>query len=303
MVEPFAVGLSLAVIFLYLLVLDKLTLYCINEKHFSGVETLFLNDSLNGDIKCADLGGEDKVLAAISVIGDIVTGGTETVSVEDSTEEIAVGEDNGGRAVPRLHHCCIILIECSLFTAHSGLMLPGFRDKSDDSKGKINSCHCHKFEGVVKTGGVGACYIEDRNDIFHSVADKVALQNGLTAEHLVHISRNGVYLAVMNHHTVWVRTLPTGVCVGAETGMNDSHSGMIILAVKVLVELSELVNEEHSLIYYSTAGAGAYVCLFISLFKNHSCNVKLSVERETLFAVSRLFDECLIDIGHTFKSL
>ena len=145
-IQPLAVGLALCIMVLDGFIVDKLALYGIHQKHFSRMQTLFLDDALYRNvIQCADLRGQDQV----AVIGYIVTGRTQTVSVQHSTHHIAIGKDNGGRAVPRLHHSCVILIERTLFPTHGGNVLPRLRNGHHHCQRQIHSGHGHKFQRVI----------------------------------------------------------------------------------------------------------------------------------------------------------
>ena len=299
-IQPLAVGLTLCIVIFQALIVDQLALDGIYQQHLARMETLFLYDLFCRDIvQCADLRGQDQT----SVIGHIVPGRTQTVSVQDSAHDITIGEDDGCRTVPGFHHSCIVLIERTLFPAHSRDVLPRFRNGHHYCQRQIHAGHGHEFQCVVQTGRVRATHIQHGENILHAVIQCLAVENVLTAQHLIHVTGNGVDLTVVYHHTVRVRTLPAGVGVGAETGVDNTDCRMIIRAVQIVVEQTELFYQEHTFIYNGTAGAGHHIGLAVPLFEYHPCNVQLPVKFQTLCTVLRLFDECLHDVRHTVQCL
>ena len=80
------------------------------------------------------------------------------------------------------------------------------------------------------------------------------MQDILTAQHLIHVAGDGVDLAVVYHHAVRMRTLPAGIGVGTETGVHDTDCRMVIRTVQIVVEQTELVDQEHALVHNGTAG-------------------------------------------------
>ena len=63
-----------------------------------------------------------------AVIHDIITGRTQAVSIQYGAHHIAVRVKNGSRAVPGLHHGCIILVEIAAFLGNGVVVGPGLRN-------------------------------------------------------------------------------------------------------------------------------------------------------------------------------
>ena len=52
----------------------------------------------------------------------------QAVAVERGADLAAVGEGNGGRAVPRLHQRGVVLVEGAALLVHQRIARPGLRD-------------------------------------------------------------------------------------------------------------------------------------------------------------------------------
>ena len=200
-IQPFAVRLTLCIEILNGFVVDQLAFDGIHQQHLSGVQSFFLDDLFCRNIvQCTDLRGQDQT----SVIGHIITGRTQTVSVQYCTHDVAVGENDRSRTVPRFHHGCVVLIERTLFTAHGGDMLPRFRNSHHHCQRQIHAGHGHEFQGIVQTGRVGTPNVQHRENVLHAVVQCLAVENIFTAQHLIHVTGNGVDLTVVHHHAVRV---------------------------------------------------------------------------------------------------
>ena len=97
------------------------------------------------DIDCANLGSQDYLI----IIGDVVTGRTQAVAVENRAHHIAIAEYNGCRAIPRLHHGCVVAVKILDLLRHEPVMLPRSRDQDHHGHRKLHAAHDHKLQRVV----------------------------------------------------------------------------------------------------------------------------------------------------------
>ena len=109
-VEPLAVGLGSSVLTLDLVIADQTSLLRVGKEHLAGTQAILADDLLRRDVDAARLGGEYQE----AVRGHAVAGGTQAVAVEHGTHHLAVREEDGSGAVPRLHHGRIVLVEIAL---------------------------------------------------------------------------------------------------------------------------------------------------------------------------------------------
>ncbi len=251
------------------------------------------------DIDRTNLGSQDHLI----IIRDIVTGRTQTVSVKHRTHHIAVTKDDRCRAIPWLHHGCIIAVEILYLLRHELVMLPRCRDHDHNGHRKLHTTHDHKFQGIIKHRGVGTFLADDRKNLVHVRLKELCLHVLLTSHHFIYIAPDGIDLAVVDNDAVRMGTHPARICVGTETGMYGCNGRLVIRILQILKELAQLLYQEHTLVYNGTAAHGCYIGIIITLFKDAACNIETAVKLQSLLNFCRLFNEALHDIWHLFHSL
>ena len=120
----------------------------------------------------------------------------------------------------------------------------------------------------------------------------------LTCKHLIGVSADRVDLTVMYDETVRMCSLPAWIRVRTETGMYHCNGRLVILALKIAKEGTELSYQEHTFVYDGTAVHGNYVSIIITLFKFTTCDVKHTVKGKTFFHILRFFNKCLHNARH-----
>ena len=113
---------------------------------------------LRSNRKHTDLGGKDELM----IIGNIITGRTKSVTVKHRSHNIAIAEQNGRRTIPRLHHCCIIIIEIFLFLGHGTVIHPRLRNGNHHGQRKRHTAHDQKFQCIIQHCGIGTGRINHR---------------------------------------------------------------------------------------------------------------------------------------------
>src|SRR5699024_6767881 len=96
---------------------------------------------------------------------------------------------------------------------------------------------------------------------------------------------------------------PARVRVGAETGMYDGDSRLVILILQIRKEGSELVHQEHALVYNRPAGKGYHIGIIIGLLEDTAGHIELPVKIQSLFHIRRPFYKALHDTRHFLQSL
>ena len=226
-IQPFAVGLAAGVLRFQVLIVHQLALHRVHQQHLAGTQAVLADDMLLRDVQNAHLAGKDQP----SVVGDVIAAGAQTVAVKDSTHHVAVAEQNGRGAVPGLQHGGIILVKVLLLLIHVPVVAPRLRDGDHHRQGQIHAVHDHEFQGVVQHGGVGAALVDNGQHLGHVVLQKAAGNGLLPGKHGVHISPDGVDLAVVENEPVGVRPVPAGGGVGGETAVNHADGGLIVLVL------------------------------------------------------------------------
>ena len=113
-IQPLAVGGAGGVAFFEFVVLNDPALPGVHQQHFAGGQAGFPHNLFRRHVQHPDFGGEDQPLVG----GDIVPAGAEAVAVEHRAHDVAVGEEDGGGAVPGLHHRGVVLVEVPAVPAH-----------------------------------------------------------------------------------------------------------------------------------------------------------------------------------------
>ena len=114
LVEPLAIGLSGGVGFLDLLVLDDAAFLGVDQEHASRLQASLVADIRRLDTEHARFRRHDNQV----IVGDVVARGPQPVAVEHAADVASVGKDDGGWAVPGLHHRGVVLVEGLLVVLH-----------------------------------------------------------------------------------------------------------------------------------------------------------------------------------------
>ena len=98
-------------------------------------------------------------------------------------------------------------------------------------------------------------------------------------------------------------THPARVGIGAETGMYGCNSGLIIRILQILKELTQLFDQEHTLVYNCAAAHGYHISVVIALLEYAACHIEATVKIQSLFHLCRLSDKALHDVRHFLYGL
>ena len=164
-VQPFAVGLAAGVLRFQVFIVHQLALHGIHQQHLAGAQAVLADDVLLRDVQNAHLAGKDQP----SVVGNVIAAGTQTVAVKDRAHHVAVAEQNGRGAVPRLQHGSIILVKVLLLLIHVPVVAPRLRDGDHHRQRQVHAVHDHEFQRVIQHGGVGTALIDNRQHLGHIV--------------------------------------------------------------------------------------------------------------------------------------
>ena len=249
-IDPLAVRLRTGIVLFQLVIVDHTSLYGVNQQHLARMETFLDHDLFRRNRQHADLRGENQGI----VIRDQIAGRTQAVPVEYSAHHIAICKYNGGRAIPRLHHRCVVLIKVLPPLAHRAVVVPGLRDRDHDSQRKRHSAHDQEFQRVVQHCGVRTALLDHRQDLRHLVFEVWRRHILLARLHLVRISLDGVDLSVVDYEAVRMRPLPGRVGVRRESGVHDRDRGLKILILQILEERAQLSDQEHTLVDNGSGG-------------------------------------------------
>ena len=141
-----------------LLVVDDAALAGVDQEHAAGLQAALADDLGRIDVEHADLGGHDHEV----VVGHPVAARPQAVAVEHGADHGAVGEGDARRAVPRLHHAGVELVEGAPVGVHLGVVLPRLRDHHQHGVVQRAAGEVQQLEHLVEAGGVGCALGADR---------------------------------------------------------------------------------------------------------------------------------------------
>ena len=243
-VQPVAVRLRGSQLALDLLVGHDATGLGVDQEHAPGLQAPLGDHGGLVDVEHADLGGHHDQ----AVVGDPVARGTQPVAVEDRTDDGAVGEGDGGRAVPRLHHRGVVGVERPAVVGHRLVVLPRLGDHHQHGVRQAAATEVEQLEALVEAGGVGGARRHDRQGVGQPVAEQRRGHAALAGPHPVAVAHHGVDLAVVGHDAVGVRQRPRGEGVGREPRVDQRDGRRQPVVGEVAVEPLELQAGQHPLV-------------------------------------------------------
>ncbi len=294
-IQPLTVGLTAGIKFLTLLIRDDALLLGIHQQHLARCETALCHNMLCRNIQNTYLRGENQPL----IIGDVVAGRTQSVSIQGCTHQLAVTEENGSRAVPGLHHGSIIMIEILPALLHEAVVLPGLGNDGHHGERQIHAVHVQELQGIVQHGRIGGRLRNHREDLVDVLLQQRAGHGFLTGQHSIDVSADGVDLTVVGDHAVRMGPLPARCGIGGETGMHDGNGRLIERASEIIEELPQLLYQEHALVDNGSGGQRTDIGILRGLLKLSSQHKQRPVKFKARLQIFRPLQEHLLDLRHT----
>ncbi len=248
--EPPAIRLLLRVEILDLVVAQERALDRVDGDHFTGPEPAFFGHLGVVDGQQAHFGAERQE----PILGDLVTGGAQTVAVEARADGAAVAEDERGGTVPRLVERLVILVKFLHVRRGRGIALPSRRDEHKHRVKNIAAAHDEEFERIVEAGRVAAARLDDGAQLLDVVTEEGAFQfrfAGLGPEPVAH---DGVDLAVVAEHPARLRKRPGREGVRAVALMENGQRCRVIRIAQVEIETFQRGRGQQALVDDGTAG-------------------------------------------------
>ncbi len=243
-VEPVAVRAARRDLALDLLVGDDPVPREVDEEELSGLEAALAQDVLGGNVQHARLGGHhDPAILRLEPAA-----GTQAVPVEGRTDQRAVGEGDGGWAVPRLHQATVEIVEAAEMVRNVVAAAVGLGDHHHDRVRQRAAREREQLEHVVEVGRVRAAVTDDRQHLLQIVAEELRRKLALARAHPVDVAAQRVDLAVVGDHPVRVRKLPARERVGREARVDERQRGLRARVEQVREAGPELRRHQHSLV-------------------------------------------------------
>ena len=243
LVEPLAPGLRRRELGLDLVVLDDAAGLGVDEEHLARAQATLAHDSARLDLQHADLARQHDE----SIVGDEVATGAQAVAVEGGADERSVGEDEGGRAVPRLHEHRVVLVEVAANRVDVELVLVGLRHHHHHGVRQAAPGEVEELDDLVEGGRVARAAGDDRQH-GRQVAEQLGLELGLPGAHPVAVALHGVDLAVVRDHAERLGQRPGGEGVRRVARVHQRETRRETLVGEVRIERFELESRDHALV-------------------------------------------------------
>ena len=243
-VEPFVIRVRGGEVVLDLVVLDDAVVFQVDEEHLARLETSLAGYRRRVEVEHTGLGGQDDQ----AIIGDPVASRAQPVAVQDRTDLGAVGENDAGRPVPRLHQRGVELIKRTPLGVHVHVVLPGLGDHHHDRMRQRTTAQVKQLQNLVEGGRVAAFGLDDRIKALELSGQDITLEQCLTGAHPVAVAPGGVDLTVVGDEPERVGQRPAREGVGRETTVDDGHRRGHPLIDQVGEEIVELIGREHALV-------------------------------------------------------
>ncbi len=275
-------------------VLDDAPGFEVEVERAPGLEAALVFDVLGRDRESADLGAHDDA----AVLRDDVPRGSQAVAIQHRADPASVGVRDGRRAVPRLHHAGVELVERAAVRVHLRLVLPGLGDHHHHRVTEVAAREVEELERVVELRRIEAPRDITGKSFFRSSPKSCARERALARVHPVRVAAQRVDLAVVREIAERLRQLPGREGVGAVALVDEREARFDVGIREVREELRRLVREEHALVDERSGSQARHVEVHATgehLVLDHTADdVQLAVEGVLIEAVRRA-DEDLLD--------
>ena len=249
-------------------------LFKVEEDYGAGVEVSSAGDIFRRDVQDAGLGGQNEK----SVFPQGPAGGPEAVPVQGRAGRDAVGEGQGGGAVPGFHQRGVVFVEGSDVMPHMILRAPGLGHEHQYGVGGIVAGIDEELEDVVEAEGVRGAFTKERQDFLKIVSQKRGTKRGKPGSHGVQVSLDGVDFAVVGQKPERMGQFPAGEGVGGETLVDKDQGSLKLLVREVGIEFLQLRRDEKTFVDDSARREGAEEGALAFLFQHSSQNEEFSLQ-------------------------
>ena len=161
-IDPLLVGFAIGQTRLEFLVVNHAALLQVDQEHLAGLQTPFAHDFVFRHGQHARLRTHDDQV----IIGNAVARGAQTVAVQGGTDLTAIGKYDGSRAVPRLQHGGVVLVERAAALVHGRVVFPRFGNHHHHGLANRVAGHGQQFQTIVEGRGVGLVGEADGVELF-----------------------------------------------------------------------------------------------------------------------------------------
>mmetsp|Transcript_27317 Transcript_27317/g.66293 ORF Transcript_27317/g.66293 Transcript_27317/m.66293 type:complete len:600 (+) Transcript_27317:2920-4719(+) len=333
LLHPFSVWVARSDFTLDANVVLEFSSFKVDVDHLARSQTSLLNN-----IGFLKIGNDTSLTHHVntSVLGDGITSGTKTITIQRGTNRFTVRENKKGWTIPGLKQTSVEFVEVSDLGVFVQIWVlhVSSRDHSHQCAWGTVTRLGHQLEDRIQVGRIGSAKINDRlkevwdvlgvahsdnvlgGVIVDQVRVNVTLQRlgAFTGLHPVDVTEESVDLSVVSKHSHGLGKRPAGVGVGGETSVVDGELGCVIRIGQILVEGGQNCRLDHTLVDDGSGTQGSNIGFAVipdksSIFKldGETAADKIQSTFKTIAAfvivikTFRGLDEELPDAGHGFS--
>ena len=240
--------------------------------------------------------------------GDVAVGGghparrAQAVAVEQAHRVAALGHDDAGRAIPRLHVHGVVFVEGAQVGVHGLDVLPGRRHQHTHAAEQVDTAGDHQLEHVVHARGVGADAVDQRAELFE-IGDQVVGELGATGHGPVAVAGDGVDLAVVGEEAEGLGQRPLRQGVGGEALVEHADRGLQALVAQVRIERREIARHHQAFVDDGLVREAADVVVgVVGIGHGRTATGTEQLDGELLVAQTFATDEHLLDLRQALQS-
>ena len=224
----------------------------VDGDHLAGSEAAGFDDRGGVEVDQAHLGAHHDE----SVAGDLIAGRAEAVAVHRRADEAAVGEGDGGGAVPGFGEAGVVLVEAAQARLDVLHLLPGFGDEHHHRVEHAAPGGDQEVERFIEGEGVGAALADHGVELGDGFAPDVGLERGAAGEHPVAVAQQGVDLTVVSDAAEGLGDAPVGQGVGGVALVKECERRGGAGVGEVGVEAAQLRGDHQPLVDDGAGGEG-----------------------------------------------
>ncbi len=149
-IEPLLVGVCRCQLGLEFLVIDDPPRLHVDQEHLARLQPPFLDNLVLRYFQHTHFRGHQHQV----IIGDQITGRSQTIAVQGGSDLPAVGKGNRSGSIPGLHQGGMIFIESTPFFIHQRIAGPGLGNQQHHGVSQRVTPGYQQFQGIVETGGI-----------------------------------------------------------------------------------------------------------------------------------------------------
>ena len=216
----------------------------VDDQHLAGAQAVVDDDVGRVEIEHAGLGREHEQ----PVARDLVAAGAQAVAVERRARLAPVAERDRRRAVPRLEHAGVELVERAQVVRHRRRLAPGGRDQHRERvRGRAPASTSSSKAASSAAESLQRSSISGKS-FGQVVAELCRAQLRLARVHPLRVAAHGVDLAVVREVVERVREIPRAERVGREARVHERHRRLDLGLAQIGVVGRQLAGREQALV-------------------------------------------------------